>query len=180
MELLLACASQNVIGNPIKTFQSGSRTTQPCSHKGQESSGPFITSSNRASAAAWPLMSLMRTSVAVPYCGRSALNAKSCAASESCMSSLAAAITAPRAHRFTALAEIGDICSPFASRASSPRHQCCSFAIRARALSIICFWSGLAIEKIRYMVNRTACSLVSGLTFSVIALPRQWDKRQPI
>ena len=46
-----------------------------------------ITSSNSASTAAWPLMSLTRTSVAVPYCGRRALNAKSCAASKSSMSS---------------------------------------------------------------------------------------------
>ena len=45
------------------------------------------TSSNSASAAVWPLMSLTRTSMAVPYCGRRALNARSCAASESSVSS---------------------------------------------------------------------------------------------
>jgi hypothetical protein len=63
-------------------------------------------------------------------------------------------VAAQKLHRFTALAAVGDTSSPFMSRASSPRHQCCSSAISARALSTIWNWSGLAIGNLTGDVER--------------------------
>src|SRR5262249_51790487 len=51
-------------------------------------------------------------------------------------------MTAPRPHHLIALAEVGETGKPFASSPKWRRHQCCSSAIRTRALSTIWILSG--------------------------------------
>ena len=67
-------------------------------------------------------------------------------------------MTAPRPHRFTALLEVGDTETPFTSSARWRRHQCCSSAIRARALSTIWILSGFdkGNSPVRYITRALA------------------------
>ena len=81
----------------------------------------------------------------------------------------AAIINAPRPQRLVALSDVGQTPTPFASRASSPRHHRLSSATRARACSTI--WSLSGLDKVETPVSEPS-QVLTGLPLGLLQPPQ--------